>query len=67
MQGGAVESIFLAGGDGLALLRDPAGSVASVSESMRRNQPVRNKQTPSVLSPYTSDPAFAPFYARGRM
>jgi hypothetical protein len=42
----------------MVLLRDTGGSVANVSRSIRRNQPIRNKVTPSIVSLYVNFPTF---------
>jgi hypothetical protein len=42
----------------LVLLRDTGGSIASVSRSIHRNQPIRNQMTPSVVSLYVNFPTF---------
>jgi hypothetical protein len=40
------------------VLRDTDGSIASVSRSILRNQPIRNKVTPSIVSVYVNFPTF---------
>ena len=44
--------------DSLVLLRDTGGSIASVSRSIHRNQPIRNAVTPSIVSLYVNFPTF---------